>query len=130
MPWWKLKYLNSGNMYNSEQLPFGLLPGIQEVNIQTGHKFDRSDMVFKIAGRIRLEVHTCSIWLDGQVVAHVEDVDRIILRRRNFRPMKGNPFVHYHAGLVSSDGTGWIIRLTESGDAFVEKCVVSVSVNE
>ena len=130
MPWWTLRYYKTGTVYNSEQLPFGLLPGIQEVNLEIGHKFEKSDMVFEISERIRIEVHSGSIWVDGRLVGAVPDAERIILRKRHFRSSKGGSnYYHIHAGLVDENGKGCLVCLTHTGEILIDNCVVSTKQN-
>lgn len=130
MSWWKITYQSNNKVYHSDQLPFSLLPGIQETSTQLGHKFDRTDIICEVADRIKLDLETGAIWLDKKIVAAVTPVERLILKKRNFRLSNNKTSQHIYAGLISSDGKGYLIRLTEEGDAFLEKCVISVNTTD
>lgn len=127
--WWTITYLTTGGVYNSEMIPFKLLPDIREVSMDCGHKFSQNNIVCEVADRIRLELHTGGIWVDGVLVAGVKNVNRLILHKRNFETSHGGPSSqHIHAGLVDDEGQGYLVRLTETNEIFVERCMVGVKV--
>jgi len=129
MPWWSIRYLTTGGVYNSDMVPFKLLPDIQEVSMDCGHRFSKNDMIIDVMGRIRLEMHTGGIWVDDVLVAGVKNVSRLILHKRNFESTHGGPSnQHIHAGLVDSEGQGYLVRLTETNEIYIERCMVGVRV--
>lgn len=127
MSWWTIKYVNTGRSYNSDMIPIRLLPEMQDVSIECGHKFKNKDLSCTVADRVRLDLYSGAIWVDGKLVAAVPNVNRMILHKRKFEPTHGAPAYHHmHAGLVDLDGQGYLVRITETNEVFIERCVVSV----
>lgn len=127
MPWWTIKYVDSGTVYTSDQVPFKLLPHIQEIDMERGHKFKNLNLSCEIMeGRIRLDLYSGALWVDGKLVAGVPGATRLVLHKRNFHPSHGaTAYQHVHAGLVDEDGAGYLVRVTENSEIYVERCVVS-----
>ena len=129
MSWWTITYLETGKSYSSDMIPFRLLPELQDVNMERGHKFRKNDISCEVMDRIKLDLHTGAIWVDGKLTAGVPGAARLILHKRKFESTHGGPaFHHVHAGLVDNDGAGYLIRISETNEIYVERCMVSVKV--
>ena len=127
MSWWTIKYFDTGKSYNSDMIPFRLLPDIQDISMECGHKFKKNNLSCEVADRIRLDLHTGAIWVDNKLVAAVPGANRMILHKRKFEPSHGaTPYSHIHAGLVNEQGEGYLVRISETNDVHVERCIVSV----
>ena len=127
MSWWTIKYVNTGKIYTSDMIPFRLLPDLQDVSMDCGHRFRKNDLSCTVAERVRIDLYSGAIWVDNKLVAAVPNVNRMILHKRKFEPSHGAlAYHHIHAGLVDSEGTGYLVRISETNEIYVERCVVSV----
>jgi hypothetical protein len=124
-PWWKVRYLGTGRVLNSEQVPVKLLPNIEHVDIANGHKFNINDIEIE-AGPVRVDLRTGTIWHDDKVIARVPDFDRVILHKRRFAAQGGATYDHTHIGLVNINGEGYQARITHNDQLFIEPHVVGV----
>jgi len=130
MSWWTITYLNTGKTYTSDMVPFKLLPDIQDISMECGHKFRKNDLTCEVAGRVKIDLYSGAIWVDGQLVAGVPGAARLILHKRKFEPTHGAAsFQHIHAGLVDNEGVGYLVRVSEVNEVYVERCIVNVRTN-
>jgi hypothetical protein len=137
-PWWTITYLDSGLTYNSEQISFGELPWIQEINVHKGHRFSHSNIVLNIADKINIEFRSGAIWIDHKLVKTIPDADRIILKKRTRRDMvtikkngnsdtstievdsAGASHQDIYTGLANSNGQKYIVCLTHTNDILID----------
>jgi len=107
--WWIVEYLNRKpelpREYNSDMIPFGVLPRIHSVSIKLGHTFKTKNILVK-SGEVTLHCPTNSIWIEGRDPIHVPGASRIILFKKNFRPAAGEPYHEVHIGLADKNGEG------------------------
>jgi len=130
MSWWTIKYIDTGKSYNSDMIPFRLLPELQDISMDCGHKFRKNDLSCEVLDRVRLDLYSGAIWVDNKLVAAVSHPTRLILHKRKFESSHGAPsYFHIHAGLVDSDGNGHLIRITDNNELYVERCSVSMKYN-
>jgi hypothetical protein len=125
MAWWKVTYLSNGKTYDSDQIPWSLLPDLAEINIPCGHRFKTKDIMIE-SGRVRAELPTGSIWIDDNIVAGVPGAEFVILRKRVFHPSNEIPHEHIHIGLINMSGEGILVRITHDNEIITERYTVEM----
>lgn len=110
MVWWTVQYLDRRSSdalktYNSEMIPFGILPHIEEVSIKLGHVFKIKQLLIR-SGPVTLHLPTDSIWIEDEDPILVADAKRVILFKKNFHPSEGESYNEVHIGLADVHGRG------------------------
>ncbi len=112
-PWWTIRYLDRGTkkaIYDSELLPFKLLPELERVNLKKGHKFKTDQFEIEIPGAdIKLYMYQSTLWVKNKPYI-VKGATRVILFTRNHNRNDGHKWKEVCIGLMTETGYGVLVK--------------------